>query len=149
MPGLFDFAPNSHVAVEIPPEEQSGVSFNGWSFAARPSTPYAAKFKLSLSGMRWVLAGAQLDISTDAPINAGRLLMFYRENRKYGKFFYDHEFLGTLECRFAEPVQIPAALPNSNGLIDTFEVNRGHIQAMSFTGFSRDLQTREGAFRGS
>lgn len=126
MPGVFDFAPNSHFAVEIPPEEPSVVSFNGWDFAAKPSVPYRAKFKLQLSGMRWYLSGGALDTTTNPTMNAGRLLNFYKTNRRYGTFTYAHEYLGTITCRFAEPVQIPPGIPNSNGLTEAFEVTLIH-----------------------
>lgn len=128
MAGTFDFAPNSHVAEELPPEEQDGVSMNGWEFTAKPNVPYRAKFKLTLSGMRWRMngAGTALDTATDPTMNAGRLLNFYKSNRKWDTFTYNHEYLGAITCRFAEPVVIPKALSNSNGLIPDFEVTLIH-----------------------
>ena len=126
MPGTFDFAPNSHVAVEIPPEEPNVVTFNGWDFTAKPAVPYRRKFRLIMTGMRWYMGSGALDVSTDPTMNAGRLLNFYQTNRRYGTFSYAHEYLGTITCRFAEPLQIPPALVNSNGLIDSFEVMLVH-----------------------
>lgn len=122
MPGAFDFAPNSHFAVEIPPDEPTVVSFNGWDFSAKPSVPYRAKFRLVLSGMRWYISGGALDVTTNPTMNAGRLLNFYKTNRRYGTFTYAHEYLGTITCRFAEPLQLAPALTNSNGLIESAEV---------------------------
>jgi hypothetical protein len=126
--GTFDFAPNSHVAEELPPEEQDAVSMNGWEFTSKPNTPYRAKFKLTMSGMRWRknTAGTALDVATDPTTNAGRLLNFYKANRKWDKFIYPHEYLGNITCRFAEPVQIPKAMPDSNGLIPDFEITLIH-----------------------
>lgn len=126
MPGTFDFAPNSHSAVEIAPDEQSVVSFNGWDFTSRPSLPYRRKFRLRLSGMRWYISNGALDVTTNPTLNAGRLLDFYRANRRYGTFTYQHEYLGSLTCRFAEALAIPEALPNAAGLIDAFEVTLVH-----------------------
>jgi hypothetical protein len=120
--GTFDFAPNSHVAEEIPPEEAAATSMNGWEFTAKPSTPYRRKFKLTISGMRWRMGGAGLDVTTDPTMNAGRLLQFYQARRKWDTFTYNHEYLGTITCRFSEPLAIPKAIPNSNGLIPDFEV---------------------------
>lgn len=123
MAGAFDFAPNSHVAEEIPPEELDAVSMNGWEFVAKPSVPYRPTFKLTMGGMRWRKSGGSLDVSTDPLLNAGRLLFFYKQNRRHGVFTYAHEYLGTINCRFAAPVVIPKALPNSNGLIADFELS--------------------------
>lgn len=124
MSGVFDFAPFTHVAEEIPPEEPDVVTMNGWDFTSRPSVPYKPKFKLTLGGMRWILneQGTALDLTTDPQHNAGRLLDFYRKNRRFGTFHYTHEFYGTLLVRFAEPVQVPKAYPNSSGLIPDFDV---------------------------
>lgn len=122
MSGTFDFVPNSHVAEEIPPEERNVTSMNGWDFTAKPSVPYRAKFKLTLSGMRWRMSGAALDVTTDPTTNAGRLLNFYKTNRTWDSFTYNHEYLGAITCRFADAVAIPKAFQNSNGLIPEFEV---------------------------
>lgn len=128
MAGTFDFAPNSHVAEEIAPEEQPVTSMNGWDFVSRPRTPYRAKFRLTLSGMKWRLnaEGNALDVVTDPNTNAGRLLAFYKQHRMWGTFTYQHEYLGPLVVRFAEPVNIPKAIANSKGLIDSFEVMLVH-----------------------
>lgn len=107
MTSTFDFAPNSHVAEEIVPEEPSAVTMNGWDAVARPSIPYRARFKLTLAGMYWRGDPAKGDLTT----NAERLQDFYRAHRMWGEFFYDHERYGQLRVRFAEPVNIPKALP--------------------------------------
>ncbi|WP_144061999.1 hypothetical protein [Sphingomonas sp. MM-1] len=67
MSGTFDFAPESHVAEEIAPEEKGATSMNGWEFTSRPNIPYRAKFRLELGGMRWRLnpEGTALDVNTD------------------------------------------------------------------------------------
>lgn len=129
MAGIFDFVPNSHVAEEIPPEEAAAVSMNGWEFTSRPAVPYRRKFRLTIGGMRWILKPrvgypllVELDLLTTPEINAGRLLEFYKANRTFDSFTYPHEFLGDLTCRFAEPVRIPKALPNSSGLVPEFEL---------------------------
>lgn len=124
MSGTFDFAPNSHVAEEIPPEEPEVISMNGWDFTAKPSIPYRAKFKLTLTGMRWYFNsdGTAYDTTTNPTLNAARLLQFYKTNRRFGTFTYPHEAYGDLTCRFALPVQLPKALPDSGGLLPPFEV---------------------------
>lgn len=121
---LFDFAPNSHVAEEIPPEEQDAMSMNGWEFTAKPSIPYRRKFRLVMSGMHWRMNKVQtgLDLANDPQTNAGRLMSFWLTHRKHTPFTYNHEYLGPITVRFADPVQIPKAIPNSAGLIPDFEV---------------------------
>lgn len=122
----FDFCPNSHVAEELPPEEQKATSMNGWDFTSRPTTPYRAKFRLTLEGLRWRMSGSSLDVTTDPTMNAGRLLNFYKTNRSYGIFTYQHEYLGLINCRFAEAVVIPKAIQNSAGLIGPLEITLLH-----------------------
>jgi hypothetical protein len=125
---VFDFAPNTHVAEEIPPEEATATSMNGWDFTAKPAVPYRRKFKLTMSGMRWFLNenGDGLDLLSDPKHNAGRLLQFYQDHRKWDSFEYHHEYLGQLTCRFDAPVSVPKALPNSNGLVPDFEIQLVH-----------------------
>lgn len=122
--GTFDFAPGTTVWEEMQPPETAVVSFRGWDFTAKPSTPYRPNYKLSLRGMRWYLnaAGTALDLTTNPHTNAGRLRAFYIANRTWASFYYTHEVLGTALYKFVSPVQIPPALVNSGGLIDTFEV---------------------------
>lgn len=128
MSGIFDFAPNSHVAEELPPEEPKVTSMNGWDFTSRPVVPYQARFKLTMSGMRWIFNSSRtaLDVATSPQLNAGRLLEFYKANRTWDSFPYNHEYLGIIECRFSSPLTIPKSLPDSNGLIPDFELNLIH-----------------------
>ena len=128
MSGTFDFCPTSRVITEIPPEEPTAVSFNGWEFTSAPVTPYRRSFSVKLYGLRWYLnsTGNALDTTTNPYYNAGRLLDFYRTNRQYGVFDIDHEYLGNIICRFANPVIIPAARPNSDGLTDEIEIKLLH-----------------------
>lgn len=128
MAGTFDFVPNTHVAEEIPPEEPNAVSFNGWEFTSKPSVPYRRKFRLTISGMRWIMNAAQdaLDLTADPTHNAGLLLKFYQDNRTWDTFTYNHEYLGPINCRFASPVTIPKAIPDSKGLVPDFEITLVH-----------------------
>ena len=124
MSGTFDFAPNRHTPEELAPTETSAVSFRGWEFTSKPNTPYRPIYKLTLYGMRWYLnaAGTAFDLTTNPTFNAARLRKFYLDNRTWDSYAYTHQTLGAMTCRFATPVNIPLALPNSGGLIDKFEV---------------------------
>ncbi len=101
---------------------------NGWEFTAKPVDPYRRQFVAELYGLRWYMSndGFGLDLTTDTLHNAGFLLQFYREHRRYKPFYLQHEYLGLIQCRFASPVTIPKALPDSGGLIDVFEVTLVH-----------------------
>lgn len=124
MAGTFDFCPGSRVVEELPGEEPSVMSMNGWAFAPRPKTPYAPSFKVTLYGLRWKLntEGNSIDQLAFPLMNAGRLRAFYILNRLNGVFAFNHEYLGNILCRFSKPVTIPAAEPNSAGLIKPLEV---------------------------
>lgn len=119
---IFDFCPNSHVAVEQSPEEPKVTSFNGWTFTSKPAVPFAPSYRLKLGGLRWYLTGSALNTTTNPTLNAGRLRQFYITHRLFEVFTYPHEFLGNIDCRFAEPVNIPEAIINSGGLCPEFEV---------------------------
>lgn len=121
----FDFVPNSHVAVEIAPDERDVVTMNGWEFTSRPSTPYRRKFRLTLSGLYWRMnpAGNALDVTTDPQTNAGRLLNFYITHRRWKTFTYQHEYLGLIDVRFAESgISIPPAMKGAAGLVPEFDL---------------------------
>lgn len=128
MSALFDFAPNSHVAEEIPPEQPEVRSLNGWDYTVKPAVPYRRKFSLKLSGMRWVLneAGDGLECNIDPHNNAGRLLKFWQDHLNHTPFTYKHEYLGNLQVRFAGSVNIPKSIGNSGGLIPEFEITLVH-----------------------
>ena len=124
MAGTFDFCPGSRVVEELPGDEPTVQSMNGWAFAPKPKTPYAPSFKVTLYGLRWRFneQGTALDQTPSPLTNAGRLRAFYVLNRLSGVFAFNHEYLGSILCRFSKPVTIPAAEPNSGGLIKPLEV---------------------------
>lgn len=127
MSGTFDFCPNGTVPEIIPPESPTVVSLNGWTFSSKPSVPYQKKFRVTLHGMRWYLqANGLFDETTDLQHNARRLEKFYETNGTWDNFQWTHPHLGVLTVRFASPVQIPAGIPNSNGLVPAFEVTLLH-----------------------
>ena len=128
MAGTFDFCDNSRVVQELPPEEPSAMSFNGWEFTSKPAVPYRRTFSVVLTGMRWYVRedGQGLDVTTDPKHNAGRLLDFYRANRRWDVFAFNHEYLGNIICKFAVPVTVPKSIPDSFGRIEDFEVRLLH-----------------------
>lgn len=119
---LFDFCPNTRVAEELPPEAMRATTMNGWDFTSRPSIPYRPSFKVTLEGLVWYLNGNQLDVTRNPANNAGRLRNFYVEHLTWKTFDFNHEYLGLIVCRFASPVALPKALPDSGGLLPPVEV---------------------------
>lgn len=128
MAGVFDFCPARMVARTKPPvNENRGMSMNGWHFSSKPSVPYQKTFVVKLQGLRWYLTGSgAYDIGTDPYFNARRLELFYEQNGTWDNFFFPHPHFGTLPCRFAEPVEVPEAVPNSGGLIEGFDITLVH-----------------------
>lgn len=122
----FDFCENSRVIKEIAPKEAEPIDFNGWDFSVRPVLPYRRSFVVTLYGLRWSLGIGTLDLSGNHGNNAGRLLKFYRDHRLYKSFLLNHEYLGPIECRFMQPVNIEPALVNSGGLIEALDISMVH-----------------------
>ena len=123
----FDFCPNTRAAETIMPEEPTIRDFNGWDYTPTPVLPLRRRFKITLEGLRWYFNdNGTIDLVTDPEHNAGVLEAFYMTHRKHKPFDYAHEWLGTLQLRFENPVSIPKALPNSNGLLDSFEIMTIH-----------------------
>lgn len=123
MSGTFNFCPGSTVPETIVPDEVSVVTFNGWQFASKPRVPFCRRFKVQLHGMRWYLnADGTYDASTDPTHNARALELFYQQTRLWDNFSWNHPHLGTLQVRFAEKLNIPAAPANSNGNLAPVEV---------------------------
>lgn len=121
----FDFCPDSQVAETTPRDPMSVVSMNGWTFTSKPTVPHAHKFKVTLHGLKWItdeLSGLYLN-AVNPTINARRLEEFYNAHETWDPFYYPHPHLGTLVVRFAAPVIIPAAIPNSDGLCAALEIN--------------------------
>lgn len=127
MAGTFNFCPNSQVPEELPPDPISVVTMNGWSFSAKPSVPYQAKWKVTLHGLRWYLQNNGLfDTTTDTAHNARLLEEFYRARQTWDTFTWNHPHIGPLTVRFASPLVIPAGVANSGGAIDPVEVTFIH-----------------------
>lgn len=124
MAGVFDFCPGRIVPRTKPPTPAGrGMTMNGWTFTSKPAVPYQKTFVLRLQGLRWFLLPAGgYDVVTMPLFNARRLELFYEQNGVWDNFDFPHPHLGTIRCRFAEPVEVPEAAPNSGGLIEAFEV---------------------------
>jgi hypothetical protein len=67
-------------------------------------------------------ASLPLDSKITPTINARALELFYQANGVWDNFTWVHPHLGSLTCRFATMVTVPAALPNSNGFLEPLEI---------------------------
>jgi hypothetical protein len=122
---VFDFCPKSLVPVTIPREQQSVVTMNGWQFTSKPTTPYVRRFKVTLHGLRWILNAATglYDAATTPTINAKALEDFYKAHEQWNSFTWQHPHISApLTLRFAAPLTVPEALPNSGGWLGPLEV---------------------------
>lgn len=123
----FDFCIDRRVAETLAPEEPAIRDFNGWDYTPAPVLPYRRKFKVTLEGLRWYFNdNGTIDLATNPQQNAGRLEEFYSTHRKHKPFNFQHEWLGLLELRFEVPVNVPKAIPNSQGLIEQLEIQMIH-----------------------
>lgn len=120
----WDFCPKFMVPrTKAPSTDVKGMSFNGWNFSSRPRVPFQRTFVVRLQGMYWYLKNSGVfDESTDPRYNARRLELFYERHGLWKDFAFPHPHLGTVQCRFKEPVEIPEAMVSSGGLIEAFEV---------------------------
>jgi hypothetical protein len=77
------------------------------------------RFRVRLHGLRWYLNPANdlYDSTTDPTINAHALELFYQDKEMWKPFTWTHPHIGELTVRFAAPVSVPAASPNSDGRI--------------------------------
>lgn len=123
MSGTFNFCPTSLVAETLPPEPTSVSSMNGWVFTSKPKVPFLKKFRVTLHGLRWFLNTNGTYNTISQPTSNARLLEeFYQVNGAWDHFAWTHPHLGYMFCRFAEPVTVPAAKPDSGGLLEPLEI---------------------------
>lgn len=124
MAGTFNFCPNSLVPELLPPEAPTLMTFNGWTFSSKPTTPFQSSWKVTLYGLQWYLnSDGTFNLTTNPTRNAAALEKFYRDNQTWDNFAWKHPHIATtMQVRFKSPVIVPAAIPNSNGLCDAVEV---------------------------
>lgn len=120
----FTFCPGSLVPETLTPDTTDAVSLNGWSFSARPSVPFQRKFKVTLHGLSWYLNAATnlYDSTTNPTKNARALELFYQTHQTWKSFNWTHPHLGLLVCKFAQKVEVPAAIPDSGGFIEPLTI---------------------------
>lgn len=123
----FKFCMNSRVAEVLAPDEPQIQDFNGWDYTPEPVLPYRRRFLITLDGLRWYFTShGTIDYERDPERNAGLLEKFYTTHRMHKPWNFHHEYLGIIEMRFNSPLNVPKALPDSGGLLDSLEVKAIH-----------------------
>lgn len=125
MAGTFNFCPASLVPEMIAPDAMSVMSLNAWTFSSKPTVPFQRSWRVTLHGMKWYLNATTgvFDLTTDVTHNAALLEKFYQDHGTWDSFSWTHPHIaGALTVRFKTPLQIPAALPNSGGVLAPLEV---------------------------
>jgi hypothetical protein len=120
----FDFSPESQVPETLTRETSNTVTMNGWLFSARPTSPMQRRFRVRLHGLKWYLNDVDdtYDSTTDPTHNARAVELFYEAHEMWNPFTWTHPHLGSLTVRFAAPVNVPAAPPGGDGLLEPLEV---------------------------
>jgi hypothetical protein len=119
----FDFCPGKMVVETLPPDQTKGLSFNGWSFTAKPAVPFQRMFHVTLYGLRWYLNTDQTyDATTASTLNARRLEAYYQARGLHEDFIFPHPHLGNIVCRFSEKFSVPAGHANSGGALDSLQI---------------------------
>lgn len=128
MAGTWDFCPNGMVVRNRPPgESHKSMDMNGWNFSSKPNQPYQLSFVVMLHGMTWYTQSNGLyDVTTAPTVNARRFEQFVQAQGTHSSFTFPHPHLGSITCRFKSLPEVPPGIPNSNGLIEAFEVELVH-----------------------
>lgn len=118
----FDF-PYHQLEHEYP-ESSTAVQFGrGYRFVTRPIAPDQVIYKLRFPALWWYKdAYGNIDPYKNPQLNIECLRQFYHRHRLYEKFYYIHPVDGRQVVRFLEPLRIPVAVPDGNGLVRNLEL---------------------------
>ncbi len=119
---IFDFP--YHLVEDVYPTSSSVMQFGGgYQFATKPRGPDQITFKLSFKAMWfYVTTAGALDANKNPKINMQKLISFYESHRLYEPFTYPHVRRGSLNCRFAKPLQVPKGVEGGNGKTESFQL---------------------------
>ena len=113
-----------HSIEEAFPETGYSVKFGqSYEFRTGSSAPDQVVYTLNMSGLRYY---QNPDKSFNRTVNPTTNILFFKDFYKAHKlhvpFYYNHEAEGQLRVRFKDPIKIPTAFTNSNGVIPTFSI---------------------------
>jgi hypothetical protein len=107
------------------PVDSFSLSFGGaYTFTAAPDAPPQRTFTLYLAGFKYyVNTDGSLDLTTNATVNnLGALVAFYNLERMYKTFTFPHPVWGNINCKFAQPLEVPKGFPGGDGMVEAFNL---------------------------
>ena len=118
----FDF-PN-HMVEEKYPESGTRLTLgNSYTFATPPTAPDQRIFTLTFQTMwRGLNGNGTVDVTSQPGNNMGALRDYYEDHKLYKTFQYQHPWLGLLNVRFNQPLQMPKGKPDGRGWSEGFTV---------------------------
>lgn len=94
-----------------------------YQFDVQSFFPDQRTFILNLQGMAYFLnLSGQMDLAKEPGRNLQVLENFYQQHRLSQSFTFNHPTLGAIECKFNNPLEIPAGIRGGNGLVPDFDV---------------------------
>lgn len=117
----FDF-PYHLVSTEYP-DSATRVQFgSSYVFTSKPVAPDQRIFTLSFQGMGFFFSGEILNRDVKPQLNMGTLERFYQDHQTWKSFIYPHALLGSVVCKFHQPLTIPKGVPGGSGKVEGFEL---------------------------
>lgn len=108
-----------HSTSVVYPKRGAQVKLGGnWTYTTKPSAPPMRSLQLKFDALWWRLDGLGLLSATiDPQLNLLALENFYLEHELHQEFIYPSPRYGNLIVRFEEPLAIPEAVKNGNGVV--------------------------------
>lgn len=119
---VFEFP--YHKVRTIYPDSARRVQLgNSWEFTSAPNAPDQRTFELTFKGMKYfVNSNGTINKTTQKSLNVGALELFYQQHQTWKKFDYPHPVHGTLQVRFAAPLDIPPGIEGGTGVVEDFQI---------------------------
>lgn len=138
--GADDFEFPHHLVEHRYLPQSTVVPLGGaYSFTVSPICAEQRTFTLSFQTMKFTIDNAgRLDITSNAKVNAGRLLSFYNQYKLHRVFNYNHAVYGKIPVRFNKAIRFPEGLTNGNGYLPSFEVELIEVIPAFFKGAEVD-----------
>jgi hypothetical protein len=113
----FDFP--THVTSVSYPKRGAQVKLGGnWTYTTKPNAPAMKSLQLRFDGLWWFKDSNNVLSATIQPkLNLLALENFYAAHELHQEFIYPSDRYGNMIVRFEEPLVIPEAVKNGNGLV--------------------------------
>lgn len=122
---LADFTWKYHRVSTSYPESGRRMELGGsYMFSAEPDGPDQRSFTLYFDTMKYFVDSAgQIDRATFPELNFALLDDFYKSNRLWRTFTYEHPAYGVLNVKFAKPLEVPKGMSDGNGALEGFSID--------------------------